>query len=293
VRRLRTDDMDGDGTSEIVLGGLDGLVWLASAADGNALWQTFIGSRVDEARFLELDGDPSQTEVAVGGKSGGVFAYNLAGDTLWSRSVTGKVREFATLDVETDGQNELLVAADSLALLDGAGGRQLAQISISEPATLDVGDFGKQEAFLVGSLQGLQAVQVRVKGPSWWSSPIVLGLVLALIIAAIAVVLSRSRWATAKATYTVQEMSLEALRARKKMLREVLEETQRMKEAGEITSDAYLAQSRGLREQLADVDASILQLQPGYKPEVIQCSSCGAPLEIGLDRCPYCGHVLL
>jgi outer membrane protein assembly factor BamB len=293
VRRLRTYDMDGDGTSEILLGGLNGLVWLASAADGSALWTSSIGSRVNEARFLELDGDPSQTEVIVGGKNGGVFAYNLAGKTLWQRSVSGKVLEFDTLDYDGDGHNELLIAADGLSLHEGASGRQLATFPVGQPTTLDVGDFGKDGAFLVGSGQGVQALQVGYQASSWWSSPILFGLVLAVIIAIVAVVLSRARWATAKTTYTVQEMSLEALRARKKMLREVLEEADRMKASGEITPDAYLAQSRGLREQMAGVDAKILELQPDYKPEVMQCSSCAAPLEIGLDRCPYCGHVLL
>ena len=293
VRRLRTYDMDGDGSSEILLGGLNGLVWLASAADGSALWTSSIGSRVNEARFLELDGDPSQTEVAVGGKNGGVFGYNLAGETLWQRSVGGKVLEFDVLDHDGDGQNELLIAAGGLSLHEGASGQQLATFPVGQPSTLDMGDFGKEGAFLVGSGQGVQALQLGTQEPSWWSSPLVFGLVLAVIIATVAVVLSRSRWATAKTTYTVQEMSLEALKARKKMLREVLEETQRMKESGEITADVYLAQSRGLREQLAGVDAKILELQPDYKPEVIQCTSCGAPLEIGLDRCPYCGHVLL
>ncbi len=292
LRRLRTYDMDGDGTWEILLGGLEGLVWLASA-DGRALWQDSIGSRVDEARFLELNGDPTQAEVAVGGKNGGVFVYTQAGDTLWSRSVGDKVREFAALDYDGDGQNELLVAAGGLSLHDGATGRQLITFPVAEPSTLDVGDFGKEGAFLAGSSQGVQAIQVESKTPAWWSSPITVGLLLAVIIAAVAVVLSRTKWIEAKATYTVQDMSLEALKARKKMLREVLEEAGRMKEAGEITPDAYLTQSRGLREQLADIDASILELQPDYKPEVIQCSSCGAPLEIGLDRCPYCGHVLL
>ncbi len=293
VRRLRTHDMDGDGTSEILLGGLEGLVWLVSAAHGNQLWTGSIGSRVNEARFLELDGDPSQAEVVVGGRNGGVFAYSLAGETLWKGSVSGKVLEFATLDCDGDGQNELLVAADGLSLLEAAGGRRLATFPVQQPSTLDVGDFGKDGAFLVGSGEGVEALRVGYQESSLWSSPIVFGLVLAVVIAVVAVVLGRSRWATAKTTYTVQEMSLETLRARKKMLREVLEEAGRMKASGEITPGAYQAQSRDLREQMADVDAKILELYPGYKPEVIQCSSCGAPLEIGLDRCPYCGHVLL
>jgi uncharacterized protein with PIN domain len=62
---------------------------------------------------------------------------------------------------------------------------------------------------------------------------------------------------------------------------------------GEIGADIYLARSRQERERLAAVEAQILELEPGYQPEVIRCGACSAPLEVGLDRCPYCNHVLL
>jgi uncharacterized protein with PIN domain len=88
-------------------------------------------------------------------------------------------------------------------------------------------------------------------------------------------------------------MSLEALRARKTMLREVLQDVERMQREGEMSTEVYLARTRTLHEQLAAVDEDILAIQPDYKPETMQCPSCGAPLQVGLDRCPYCAHVLL
>ena len=88
-------------------------------------------------------------------------------------------------------------------------------------------------------------------------------------------------------------MSLEALRARKKMLREVLADATRMQNDGEISPEVFLARSRSLRGHMATVDEKILTIQPDYKPESMKCPSCGAPLSIGEDRCPYCSHVLL
>ena len=295
LRRMRAYDMDGDGASEIFLGGLNGLVQLVSARDGALLWSDSIGSRVNEARFLELDGDPTGTELAVGGKNGGVLAFNLAGDTLWSRSVGGKVLEFATLDYDEDGQNELLVAADNVSLLEAGSGKSIDIYLATEPTTMDVGDFGKRGTYLVGTVSGVTAVQVSYTASPWWYSPITAGLLLAGVIAVIAVWFSRIERApeAPKVTYTVQEMSLEALKARKKMLREVLEDTERMQNDGTISSEIYLARSRSTRVQMASIDEQILEIQPDYKPESVKCPSCGAPLDIGVDRCPYCSHVLL
>lgn len=295
LRRLRAYDMDGDGASEILLGGLNGLVQLHSAQDGALLWSDNIGSRVQEARFLELDGDPTQTELLVGGRYGGMLAYTLAGKSLWRGSVTGKVLEFETLDYDKDGQNELLVAADSVTLLEAGTGTWLDSFSVAEPTTLDVGDFGKESTYLIGARSGVVAVKVSYTPSPWWYSPIPAGFMLALVIAAIAVWVSRFERPpqAPKVTYTVQDMSLEALKARKKMLREVLEDATRMQGDGEISPEVFLARSRSVRGQLAAVDEKILAIQPDYKPESMKCPSCGAPLSIGMDRCPYCSHVLL
>jgi len=96
-----------------------------------------------------------------------------------------------------------------------------------------------------------------------------------------------------KLVYSAQDITLEGLRARKKMLREELADIERMQREGEITADVFLNRSRGVREQIAVAEAEILKIKPDYQPELIRCPSCGGPLEIGADRCPYCHHVLL
>ncbi len=293
LRRLRAYDMNGDGTSEILLGGLHGQVWLMSAKDGSYLWQAFIGSRVNEARFLEIDGDPSQTEVVLGGKNGGVSTYSLAGSTLWKHSVSGKVLELSTLDYNDDGRNELLVVASKVYVFDGSSG-SLAGSYDAAGSTLDTGDFGKHGTFLVGTSSGVSAVKMRLVTPPLWYSPITLGLLVALIIAIVAVILSRMVGdEPEKLVYTAQDITLEGLRARKKMLREELADIERMQREGEITADVFLNRSRGVREQIAVAEAGILKIKPDYQPELMRCPSCGGPLEIGADRCPYCHHVLL
>ncbi len=295
IRRLRADDMDGDGTSEIMIGGLTGLIWLVSAQDGNRLWQSGIGSRVNEARFLELDGDPTRSELVVGSKTGGVLVLTRDGATLWERSVGYKVRELATIDYNGDGQNELLVAAARVFLLDGQTGKLLGRFSLGQATALDVGDFGKEDGYVVGTNDGVAVYRIRVELPPIWLSPLLFGGLVALLIAISALVLIRMDWTAPlpKTVYTVQDMSLQALRARKKMLREVLEDVKRMQHEGELDSEAYLTRTRQIREQIADVEAKILEINPDYKPELMRCPSCGAPLEIGMDRCPYCNHVLL
>jgi hypothetical protein len=160
---------------------------------------------------------------------------------------------------------------------------------------MDVGDFGKRATYLVGSYEGVTAIQVSFTSSPWWYSPITAGLLLALVIAVIAVWFSRIEKPpeAPKVTYTVQEMSLEALKARKRMLREVLEDLDRMRDDGSISAEVYLARSRSTRTQMASIDEQIQEIQPGYKPETVNCPSCGAPVSIGVDRCPYCSHVLL
>lgn len=293
VRRLRAYDMNGDGTSEILLGGLNGLVWMVSAAgDNNPLWQVSIGGRVDEARFLELDGDPTQTEVAIGGKNGGVSAYTMTGTTLWQRTVAGKVRDLATLDTDDDGQNELLVAADKVYLLDGRTGKTLSTFPVGAPPVLDTGDFGGTQGYVADTGGKLSVFRVSHKPRPWWSSPITIGLLLALIIAVVSVILARIDW-DKRTVYNVQGQSLEALRAKKRMLRDVLDDTQRVYADGQISAQVYLEKSRQEREQLAAVEEQMLKLNPDYKPEVFRCPACAGPVEIGMDQCLYCNHVLL
>jgi outer membrane protein assembly factor BamB len=292
VRRLRAFDMNGDGTSEIFLGGLNGLLWLLSAAGDDPLWQNSIGDRVDEARFLELDGNPGQRELVVGGKGGGLSAYGLSGTSLWTRSVGGQVRELATLDYDDDGQNELLVAADRVYLLRGRTGERVTSFAVPDPAILEAADVGAGRGYLAGAGQQVSAFSISYISPPWWSGPITTGLLASLVIAAATLLLSRLEWEK-QTSYSAEGQSLAALRVRKQMLREILDETERVYRDDQMPAKAYLEKTRQERERLAAVEEQILKLEPNYQLEVMRCPSCSAPLEIGLDRCPYCNHVLL
>jgi outer membrane protein assembly factor BamB len=292
VRRLRAFDMNGDGTSEMLAGGLNGLLWLLSAAGDEPLWQNSIGDRVDEARFLEIDGNPAQREVVVGGKGGGLSAYTLSGASLWQRSVGGKVRELATLDYDDDGQNELLVAADRVYLLRGRSGERVTSFAVQDPAILEAADVGAGPGYLAGTSQEVSAFSISYASPPWWSSPITAGLLVSLVIAAATLLLSRLEWEK-QITYSAEGQSLAALKVRKQMLRDILDETERVYRDEEMPAKAYLEKTRQERERLAAVEEQILKIEPNYQPEVMRCPACGAPLETGLDRCPYCNHVLL
>jgi outer membrane protein assembly factor BamB len=294
LRRLRTADVDGDGTSELLLGGVDGLVMLASAADGRPLWQDSIGARVDEARFLELDGDPTQTEIVVGSRNGGVLAYSADGQSLWKRTVAGKVKEFAVIDADGDGQNELLVGADKLSLLDAASGKSLATLPASAVTGIDVGDFGAGGGFVTADGTDIKAMTVALKGAPIWRSPIVAGLMVAFLIGVLAILVMRLGWAEPQSgTVVVHSQSVEALLAKKKMLLNDLDRLERLNSSGRLDADQYLAQSRSILERLEQVEADILTVDPNYQPRVLRCPSCAAPVELGQDRCGYCGHVLL
>jgi hypothetical protein len=293
LRRLRAADMDGDGTSELILGGLNGLVELASAADGIEHWYDRVGSRVQETRFIELDGDPATSEVVVGTRESGLAVFRLDGEKLWSKAIAGRVVELAGLDADGDGAQELLVAADKVSLLDGATGAQRGSFNLGEVSTLDVGDLGKEQAFVAGNTQGLAATQTSVQPLKWYSSPLVIGIILSLVIALAAVLLSRAQMAERPVIYSVVDDSAETLQAQKRMLREEIDELEKFHRSGQLATENYIESKRFARERLADVEARLQKVQPDYKPQVVHCPSCGGPLEISMERCEYCGHLLL
>jgi outer membrane protein assembly factor BamB len=293
IRRLRAYDMNGDGTSELILGGLNGTVVLASAADGKFIWQNFLGSRVQEARFIELDGDPTTIEVVIGTKEKGLAVFSFDGKKLWSKGVSGKVVELAGLDADGDGTQELLAAADKVTLLDGKNGDQRASFNLGTVSTMDVGDLGKEQSFVAGTTEGLTTTQVSAQPPKWYASPLLIGIVLALVIAVAALLLSRAQLTEKPLIYSVVDDSPETLQAQKRMLREEIDDLEKMKTAGELAPENYAESKRFARERLADVEARLQKVQPDYKPQVVSCPSCGGPVEISMDRCEYCGHVLM
>ena len=105
--------------------------------------------------------------------------------------------------------------------------------------------------------------------------------------------LSRAQLTEKPVIYSVVENSVETLQAQKRMLREEIDDLEKLKTSGELSAENYLESKRFARERLADVEARLQKAQPDYKPQVVYCPSCGGPVEISMDRCEYCGHVLL
>ena len=62
---------------------------------------------------------------------------------------------------------------------------------------------------------------------------------------------------------------------------------------GEVTGDAYLARLKRLRSDLADNEAAFKSAGFPIRVETFQCPNCGGTLELGMDKCEYCGQVIL
>jgi hypothetical protein len=131
-----------------------------------------------------------------------------------------------------------------------------------------------------------------VEKAPWWYNPLMAGLLACLVIAVAAWVLSGLQPAP-RLRYSAEELTVEALQAKRKMLKESLAEVRRLQKDGEIPPDAYTARTRELRAHIARVEADLIKQGVEIKPEVMQCPNCGGALDIGVDRCEYCGQTIL
>ncbi|HUM27990.1 MAG TPA: hypothetical protein PKN81_17250, partial [Anaerolineales bacterium] len=79
----------------------------------------------------------------------------------------------------------------------------------------------------------------------------------------------------------------------RRMLKESIADVERLRKAGEVTGDAYLARLKRLRSDLAENETAYKTAGYTIKVETFQCPHCGGTLELGMDKCEYCGHVIL
>ena len=77
------------------------------------------------------------------------------------------------------------------------------------------------------------------------------------------------------------------------MLKESIADVERLRKSGEVTGDAYLARLTRLRGELAENETAFKPAGFPSKVETIQGPNCGGTLELGMDKCEYCGQVLL
>ena len=298
LRRMRAFDLNGDGNSEVITGGEYGAFKIYNAVDGSLVFETSLGQAVSEVREVELNGDPSSREIVAGGKDGGVWAFSFDGTTahqLWASSLSDKVTEIAGIDVDDDGKQEAVVGDDSgkVAIFTGNGTRNNLPDRSSGIARVDVGKLGTERYVVVADLSEIQVNNVNFNSiPGFQFTPLIVGLIVSAVILVIAAILA-SIPKKPEMKVSFQDTSLESLNAQRRMLKESIADVERLRKAGEVTGDAYLARLKRLRSDLADNEAAFKKQGYNIKVETIQCPNCGGTLELGMDKCEYCGQVLL
>jgi outer membrane protein assembly factor BamB len=294
LRRLRAYDLDGDGSSEVILGGEYGSVWAMSGTNGERLWSQAIGQRVQEIGDVEVDGDPATTEVAVGGKEGSLVVYNHQGQKLMGASPGGKVSEIATIDMDDDGRDEILAGNNEgkLAIYDHQGYSVQSKIFTGEITRLDTGKLTGEDQFVVAAGREVSLLQMESAKAPFWYNTLVAGFIACLAIAAGAWAITNIAPAP-KLQYSAEDMTIEGLRAKRKMYLESLHELKKAHQAGQVPAESYLARSKELREQVAQAEAEMMRLGASVKPEMMKCPNCGGSIELGSDKCEYCGQTVI
>ena len=295
LRRLRAFDLNSDGNSEVITGGEYGAFFIYSAADGNTLFSTTLGQAVSEVREVELNGELSSREIVAGGKDGGVWAFSNTGDELWSASLSDKVNEISGIDIEGDGKQEAVIGAESgeVAIFTENGSRSNLPTHNTPITRIDVGRLGTERYVLIADGNEVQVEKMNFSSiPGFQYTPLIVGIIVSAIILVVAgVLVSIPKKPEMKVSF--QNTSRESLEAQRRMLKESIADVERLRQSGEVTGDAYLARLKRLRADLAENEAAFKAQGYPIKVETIQCPNCGGTLELGMDKCEYCGQVLL
>ena len=296
LRRLRSYDLNGDGTSEILLGGENGRLVMLNAADGTEITSASLGQPISEIREVEIDGDPASREFVLGGKEGGVWAYNIKGERLWSATLGDKVTEITGVDLNGDGAQEVVIGADSgeVALFSGKSGERTNLMTLPSGITrIDEGRLGVARQVVIADGSQVNGIAIQIASlPPLRFAPLVMGLIVSLVIAVVAWFIATIPPRPAQ-RMAIEDQSPESLQAQRRMLKESLADVERLKSSGEMTPKAYLARLKELRGQLADNEAAMKKAGIQFTPETFTCPHCGGTLQLGVDRCDYCGQVVI
>jgi hypothetical protein len=128
--------------------------------------------------------------------------------------------------------------------------------------------------------------------PGFQFTPLVVGLVVSAVILIIAAIFA-SIPPKPELKVSFQNKSKESLEAERRMLKESIADVERLRKSGEVTGDAYLARLKRLRSDLADNETAFKQAGLQVKAETFACPNCGGTLELGMDKCEYCGQAIL
>jgi WD40 repeat protein len=298
LRRMRAFDLNSDGNSEIITGGEYGALFVYSAVDGNILHTQEMGQAVSEVRVVELNGEPSSREFVVGGKDGGVWAFSFNGATalqIWSGSLSDKVTEISGIDIDGDGKEEAVIGDDAgnIAVFTENGTRNNLDSHSTGITRIDVGKLNGERYVVVADGSRVDVMKVNFNSlPYFQYTPLIVGVIVSAVILVIAAILA-SIPKRPELKVSFQDKSMESLSAQRRMLKESIADVERLRKSGEVTGDAYLARLKRLRSDLAENEAAFKAAGHPIKVETIQCPNCGGTLELGMDKCEYCGQVLL
>jgi WD40 repeat protein len=298
IRRMRAFDLNGDGNSEVLTGSEGGDFFIYSARDGSTLFSKVLGQAVSEIREVELNGDPSSREIIVGGKDGGVWAFSFNGTTaaqLWTGSLSDKVTEISGLDINEDGKQEAVIGDDSgvVAIFTDNGSRNNLPKHSSGITRIDIGKLNGERYLVIADGAEVQTNKVNLSSiPGFQYTPLIVGLIVSAVILIIAAILA-SIPPKPEMKVSFQDKSRESLDAERRMLKESIADVERLRKAGEVSGDSYLARLKRLRGDLADNEAAFKAAGYQIKAETFNCPNCGGTLELGMDKCEYCGQVIL
>ena len=298
LRRMRAFDLNSDGNSEIITGGEYGALFVYNAVDGSQMYTQGMGQAVSEVRVVELNGEPSSREFVVGGKDGGVWAFSFDGATskeIWSGSLSDKVTEISGIDIDGDGTEEAVIGDESgnVAVFTGNGARNNLDSHSTGITRIDVGKLNGERYVVIADGATVDVNKVNFSSiPGFQYTPLVVGVIISAVILLIAAILA-SIPMKPELKVSFQDKSKESLVAERRMLKESIADVERLRKSGEVTGDAYLARLKRLRGDLAENETAFKTAGFPIKVETIQCPNCGGTLELGMDKCEYCGQVLL
>ncbi|MCQ3939178.1 MAG: hypothetical protein DPW18_19345 [Chloroflexi bacterium] len=298
LRRMRAFDLNADGNSEIITGGEYGAFKIYNAADGSILFEKSLGQAISEVREVELNGDPSSREIVAGGKDGGVWAFSFDGTTasqMWSGSLSDKVTEIAGLDINEDGKQEAVIGDDAgnVAIFTENGTRNNLPKHSTGITRIDIGKLGGERYVVIADGSEVQTNKVEFSSiPGFQFTPLIVGVIVSAVILVIAAILA-SIPPKPEMKLSLQDKSRESLEAERRMLKEHIADVERLRKAGEMSGEAYLARLKRLRGDLAENEAAFKAAGFPIKTETFSCPNCGGTLELGMDKCEYCGQVIL
>lgn len=296
LRRLRAFPLGGPVNGRVFVGGVGGRLDVHQPDDGGPIvWSTSIGQAVNEIRPGEVDGNPATTEVIVGGKDGGIWAFSQDGQELWSASIGPKVGEIASINVPELGGPAILFGDENGGVTAySTQGKRLFNFNVGgEVLRLEEGRLGSNTGIIVSDGREIAFYTFASQAAPFWYTPIVAGILACLIIAGLAYYLMNNLKPAPTLQVSAQKMSVAAQKAQRRMVQESINDLKQMHDQGTVSSEAYLARMKTLRAQLAQTNEALMEMGEPIRAETIICPHCNGTLDLGTDRCDYCGQIVI